>query len=464
MKRLSAILVTTSLFAGHALPQRLEVFLNTNDCFNCIASISQLQDLSLTIPIKIVCDENKKGFIPSLLAQNGISTWANLIIEYIPAETFRLITPVSSICKWMPGDSSTFTFDLREIAAHRAEIVRTGRTYDRTNRTPLVKDRALGDRLTIYPLEDRILVVDYLFRKSYLISLDKSDSVRLAEFKLSESLTRQSIARVEGDLRICDSLSSLDPSSPQFTHEILAVNELGNEFEFVDAIHYMSLFPDGSPIQTAELVYFKCSKGVVSPSLYGTWQDIEPYLIVLNFGFELNDTALTTSVIRKEVNEDPLYLLADWKREGDSISFGKYRPLICPVALHRYVNNHSGAVFGLIRNGYYVTTVYPLIYSLKTNNTLELGSLIAPNQRDWFVSGRPSYTTWDVLPCGNDQVMVLYSIGDKTELAWVDVHKRQLLRRQTIGTDKIDVSTIRILSDGRLVAFSKSYDALVFWE
>ncbi len=57
--------------------------------------------------------------------------------------------------------------------------------------------------------------------------------------------------------------------------------------------------------------------------------------------------------------------------------------------------------------------------------------------------------------------MILFTMEDKTELAWVDMNNRRIMRRQTIPTDDVDVGTMRILGDGRLIAFSKNYDALI---
>ncbi len=463
MNRLAHFLIAVLICVGCALPQRLNVYLNTNDCFNCISAIDELPELSQNVFTRIICDETKKRFIPDLLAQHGISPSSNLVIDYVPPETLLRSAPTYATCELVLSDSARTSFYLRELAPHLPGILRTARSYDGTERLPLAVNKALGDRLTIFPLGERIMIVDYLFRRSYLATIDRKDSVQLSAFEPGLDLTRQAVSRLVGvgGLASIDSLNVLYSTSPEFSHAILAANEHGEGFEFADAIHYVGLFHDGSPINTSRSAYFNWANGVLSPALYGCWQVIDPYMIVLNFGFQLSETLLTTSVLRKETNDDPLYLLADWDKVADSIAFRSFRPLICPPSLQHYINGHSHVVSGLIRDGYYVTTAYPLIYSLKTDSALDLGQLLAPDEHDWFSNGQPYYTAWDVLPCGDEQVMILFNLGRKTELAWVDMNTRRILRRRSIPIDDVDVSTMRILSDGRLIAFSKSYDALI---
>lgn len=461
MTRLTNFLCVVLLCASHVFPQRLDVFLNTNDCFNCISAIDQLQDLSKAVPIRIICDESKKRFIPSLLAKHGVRTGPDLTLAYVPTAAFLQSAPMHATCAWMLNDSISWSFDLSELPARISEVLRTGRSYKGADRLPLAKGQILGDRLTIFPVGDRTMIVDYIFRKSYLTAPDRQDSVHLAEIEPDEKLSRQAVARMVGGLNVCDYLSAIYTSQPQFTHEVLAVNAKGGGFLFADAIHFMDFFHDGSPIRTTRNAYFKWMNGILRPEFYGCWQPIEPYLSVLNFGFQLSDSMLTAAVLRMETIEAPLYLLADWNRSGDSIVFRGFRPLVCPPALEQYLNGRSRAIFGQIREGYYVTAAYPLLYSLDTDDATDLGQLLAPEVQDWFAKGQPLYNAMDVLPCGDDLVMVLISLGGKAELAWIDTKLRRIIRRQAIPTDDVDPYTMRIMDDGRLIAFSKDDDALI---
>lgn len=459
--RLPALLLNT-LLVMRVQAQELRIYLNTNDCINCISAIAQLDQLDEEVHIDVVCDEAKKRFLPALLEQYGLRASTRTTITYVPSEALLKAAPVSGRCIFSVGNSVLFAFDLRELSVYLPAVHRSYRSYRRSVHRPLATGHPLGDRLTIFPAGEQVLVQDYLFQKAYLAALSGTDTVHLLPSAPSDSLTRAVMSRMVGDLRVPDSLDRVY-DGPEFEHEILAVNTLGEGFQIGDVIHYPVL-ENGGPIKTMKFAYFNWKDGRFSVAMYGNWISLEPYLMVLNFGYRLTDSLLTTVVLRKEVSDAPLPLLVDFDRVADSIAFRGFRKLMCPPALQAYGSGYSHVVYGLIREGYYGTLAYPLLYDLTNDQEHDLGKAISPTTVDWFSNGQPLYTARDVLDLGNGMIMLLYQLGDATVLAWIDLDTDRIMRRVTLATGSMDLNTMRLLDDGRVIGFSTDYQAFVILE
>lgn len=461
MKLKYMVAVFLASMTTKALPQKLRVYLNTNDCYNCIASVGILNDLAEAVPVLVYCDETKKRFVPALLDQFHLAPSDRITVHYIPSDSMQAHAPAAAVCEYQGPDNFSWSFNLRDLADHARSIRLTCRGYDRVQLRPIASGPMISDRLKIFPAATQVLISDYLFRQNYAAELESGDSIHLAHFEPDSNLTKKAMMHMVADMQVCDSLTDLYRDWPQFKHHFLAVNENTTGFDLVDAIHYMDQFQDGSPISTSRFVYFNCSKAGMEPILYGKWVEIDPYMIVMNFGYELNDSILTTGVLRRTPDQDSLFLLADWARSGDSIVFSGFRPLFCPEPLLRFSLDHSLLVEGAIREGQYAVVSYPLVYDLSTDKATDIGAFLAPGIKDWFAGGIPQYTLLDLLPISNDRSVILYVLDGVCFVAWIDTKQNKLLRQVKLPTDHLEVTTLRILGDGRLVAFTKDQSALV---
>lgn len=371
-----------------------------------------------------------------------------------------LAVPVGGILLSLVGSAQT-PRGLQRLDRHVSAMERSGHAYQQTQHRPFLTDHPLGDRLTIFPVGQRVVVWDHLFQQAYLADLPGTDTIPLEGFVPDDSLTRATMSGALKDLTLYDSLASLYPSRPQFEHEILAMNSLGAGSQVCDVIHYVGIL-NGRPTILPEFIYFDWKDGHFSRAMHGNWIDIDPYMIVLNFGYQLTDTMLTTSVLRTGTNEEPPYLIADWDRVGDSLAFRSFRGLRCPDDLYREMKaGGRRSVPGLMREGWYGTATYPLLYHLTNDREYDLRQAIFPTTMNWSEHGSPVYTARDMLSLGNEQVMLLYQLEQTTELAWIDLGEGRMMRKVRIDTQGMDVNTIRLMDDGRLIACSKENDAFI---
>lgn len=459
--RVIVIPIIFCLFTVRVGAQVLNVYLNTNDCINCISAMAQLGRINERIAVELFCDETKQRFIPALLAQYGVSDDARTSISYIPQEILLKKAPVSGYCEFLLGESLLYGFELRQLNDYLPDLERASRAYGQLERHPFELGPPLGDRLTTLPAGEKVVLVDYLFRRSYLLVPADGDSLRLMPLAPTDSLTRATMTRILGDLSVYDSLAAKYQEDTQFRHNVVAVNAQNGGFQFADWIHYLGFQPDGSLINTYRLAYFLWEQGAVSFAMYGKWIGIDPYMPVLEYGYHLGDSVLTTPVIRMEVNDDPMYLLADWDRQGDSIAFRGFRGLRCPKPLQEFESTHSQIISGMLRSGYYGTTGYPLLYDLAGDRIYDLTTTLTGVPIDWFKNGVPAYHMSDVLPLADGNVLLLYQIDEVTHLAWLDLAGSRLIKRIKIDVTEMDLTTVRLLDDGRVAGVSKTYDSFV---
>ena len=459
--RAIAVAIICCLLAIRVPGQVLKVYLNTNDCINCISSIAQLGRLNERIAVELFCDETKQRFIPALLEEYGVAADARTTIAFIPQNVLLSKAPISGQCEFFLGDSLLYGFELRQLNDYVPDLERASYGYERRERHPLKLEQPLGDRLTIFPAGERVVLVDYLFRRSYLLVPADGDSLRLTPLAPTDSLTRATMKRILGDLAPYDSLAAKYQNGPQFQHKVLAVNAQSGGFHFADLIGYVGYHSDGSLINTYRLAYFLWDAGSVNFAMYGKWFGIDPYLPVVDFGFHLGDTMLTTPLIRMEVSDEPSYLLADWLRVGDSIAFHGFRDLRCPGSLQDFENTHSRIVPGMMRRGYYGTTGYPLLYDVIYDRAYDLSTMLSGSAMDWFKDGVARYQMSDVLPLADGIALLLYQHDEVTYLAWLDLAGSRVIKRLRIDVAEMDLSTLRLLDDGRVAGISKTYDSFV---
>jgi hypothetical protein len=459
--RAIAVAIICCLLAIRVPGQVLKVYLNTNDCINCISSIAQLGRLNERIAVELFCDETKQRFIPALLEEYGVAADARTTIAFIPQNVLLSKAPISGQCEFFLGDSLLYGFELRQLNDYVPDLERASYGYERRERHPLKLEQPLGDRLTIFPAGEQVVLVDYLFRRSYLLVPVDGDSLRLTPLAPTDSLTRATMKRILGDLAPYDSLAAKYQNGPQFQHKVLAVNAQSGGFHFADLIGYVGYHSDGSLINTYRLAYFLWDEGSVNFAMYGKWFGIDPYLPVLDFGYHLGDSMLTVAVIRKEVSDEPICLLADFDRTGDSVAFRGFRDLRCPGSLQAFENGHSGIVGSMIRAGYYGTTGYPLVYDLVADLSHDLTSLLGDSSTDWFKNGVAVYHMSDILSLSDGTVLLLFQIDGVTQLAWLDLTNSRVIKRLIIDVTETDLNTLRLLDDGRVAGVSKANDAFV---
>ena len=445
--------------------QQLSVYFNTNDCINCTAALGELDRLDSTIAVTIYCDQEKQRFIPEVLGRFGISGHSKCQVVYIPSLQLTKKAPVFSECLFIVARREVFHFALKDYGGFVKPMNSLARPFDRQQKLPLRDTLRISDRVDFHSDQGTVFMSDYLTGRSFMGRL-ATDSVRVEEVRMQESLKRNYLASIGKDTLRYDSLEGELKKDGVFEPVVSSVNAYGDTLFLLFQIRY----PDRDSTDVLDIVYrdYPAFVALRGGDVLGIrrWNWLLPeqyhsYLTSHIGGFAIRPEAIVMPMVKISEDKQPTFLLGAWQRERASSVFNHLLDIECPrIVLEQGPENHFFA--STMVGDLYIMKPYPFFYDLGSATGYDLGPVIAGSARAAFFRDRkPLFWTMDARWMGKSNLEVLYSYQGGTWVAWIDVVKKQLLRKVKIDTRGMVEGSVVLVDDGRVLGVSKNYDAFI---
>lgn len=461
---LSTLLVIPVLPA-HA--QQLAIYLNTNDCINCTSAVSQLPLLDPHVQVMIYADEAKRRFVPEVLSRYGVTSdkWP---VHYIPTAELEAMASPASQCRFTAEGMHELDFPLKEIGGYIGSMNVHARSYTAQQRIPFKDPLLLSDRANFFVGPDRIVVTDYLLGEAYEIALRGEPELSARRVFFPAHFERRYFTAIGLDTARYDSLQPLMHQMGKDKLIVQSANFSGDTTQLLVDVFY----PDRDPEDNTSTMIqnYRCFMDLVNGELV-SWRrcdwsmpdSLPTYLQYPDEAFSLGAHMLTSPMAEVPAGAEPPLLFGRYAFNDHSMHFAGLIDARLPAEVKREGRKDVIYAFGATGDLLFVRC-YPYFYDASDGRAYDLSAAISNKHRHFFFEKEEvRYWTEDARWMDDRTLMVIYNrnAANETWLVWIDVEDNKVLRHVAIPKEGIVPSSLRILADGRVIALSTDYAALL---
>lgn len=461
------ILILCQLCGLALLAQSLNIYLNTNDCVNCTSALSAIRSLDSRIQVDILCDQDKKRFIPDVLSNSGIAPGGNVIVDYIPAARILKAAPGGSECNFCLEGKELFRFPLRNVYAYLNRMNMLASDFTARQEIPLPASLHLSDQTVFTPYADKVIAIDHVTSRAYTLDPNGADTLRFAEITIPDRFKRDAFIRQGYDTVRYDRFAAHLKAQNEFSSIVNSANVQG------DTLHLMTYawYPDPLPEDTSRLLLQYCCTmfTLVNNRIIAAYdvpvrfpKELGGYLKSYSDGFFADRTSITMPLLKVTEDEKPTSLLVKCAIKGTKALVSDLLPVYCPKEVTELGNVQHIYYLPRFKNHLYMMHCYPFFHDLSSNDDFDLSDLVRSKRKEpFFKNHRSLYWTWDASSLSKDLLLCLYAFHDKDYLVWFDLAHHNVLRRVPVNTNDCLQETMTLTDDGRIIALAKSYDHFI---